>query len=78
VIFHDYYAEIADGDVERFVAAQDLGRLVTVGDDGPHIGLYPFTYGPDRIEIHLCAPTSRWSTSARGRAASSRSTRCSV
>jgi len=53
VIFHDYYAEIADGDVERFVAAQDLGRLVTVGDDGPHIGLYPFAYGPDRIEIHL-------------------------
>jgi len=53
VIFHDYYAEIADGDVERFVAAQDLGRLVTVGDDGPHIGLYPFTYGPDLIEIHL-------------------------
>src|SRR5712692_10023674 len=30
-----------------------MGRLVTVGEAGPHIGLYPFAYGPERIEIHL-------------------------
>ena len=42
MIFHDYYATVAPEKVERFVAGQELGRLVTAGADGPHIGLYPF------------------------------------
>jgi predicted FMN-binding regulatory protein PaiB len=53
VIFHDYYAKIPAAEVERFVAGQDLGRLVTVGEAGPHIGLYPFAYDAEHIEIHL-------------------------
>jgi len=53
VIFHDYYATVAPEKVERFVAGQELGRLVTAGGDGPHIGLYPFAYSSSAIEIHL-------------------------
>lgn len=53
MIFHDYYATVAPEKVERFVAGQELGRLVTAGGDGPHIGLYPFAYGGSAIEIHL-------------------------
>jgi predicted FMN-binding regulatory protein PaiB len=53
VIFHDYYATVAPEKVERFVAGQELGRLVTAGGEGPHIGLYPFAYGGSAIEIHL-------------------------
>src|SRR5215510_8513416 len=47
VIFHEYYTDIPAEEVERFVDAQELGRLVTVGADGtPHIGLYPFVREP--------------------------------
>jgi len=53
VIFHDYYAQVPADEVERFVASQELGRLVTAGGEAPHIGLYPFAYGPSAIEIHL-------------------------
>src|SRR5690242_17229402 len=53
MIFHDYYAQVAPETVERFVAGQDLGRLVTAGADGPHLGLYPFAYGERALEIHL-------------------------
>ena len=41
MIFHDYYTDIARPEIDRFVAAQELGRLVTVGADGtPHLGIY--------------------------------------
>jgi predicted FMN-binding regulatory protein PaiB len=53
VIFHDYYAQVPADEVERFVASQELGRLVTAGAEGPHIGLYPFVYGTHALEIHL-------------------------
>ena len=53
MIFHDYYAQVPADEVERFVACQELGRLVTAGAEGPHIGLYPFAYGGSAIEIHL-------------------------
>ena len=53
MIFHDDYAQVPPDQVERFVASQELGRLVTAGADGPHIGLYPFAYGASSIEIHL-------------------------
>jgi predicted FMN-binding regulatory protein PaiB len=53
VIFHDYYAQVPPDQVERFVASQELGRLVTAGAEGPHIGLYPFAYGATGIEMHL-------------------------
>jgi len=53
VIFHDYYAQVPADEVERFVASRELGRLVTAGADGPHIGLYPFAYGADGLEMHL-------------------------
>jgi len=54
MIFHDYYADIAADEVDRFVCSQEIGRLVTVGADGtPHLGLYPFVADGDAIELHL-------------------------
>ena len=53
MIFHDYYAQIPPDEVEGFVAAQELGRLVTAGPGGPHLGLYPFAYTASAVEIHL-------------------------
>ncbi|HEY3066483.1 MAG TPA: FMN-binding negative transcriptional regulator [Methylomirabilota bacterium] len=54
MIFHDYYAKIDAADIHRFVLAQEMGRLVTVGGDGtPHVGLYPFLYGDGRFDLHL-------------------------
>jgi transcriptional regulator len=54
MIFHDFYTDIARSEVDRFVTAQELGRLVTVGADGtPHLGLYPFVYEGDQVDLHL-------------------------
>jgi len=54
VIFHDYYAEIPPDEIARFVAAQELGRLIAVGEDGtPHVGLYPFVYDGVAVDLHL-------------------------
>jgi len=54
VIFHDYYTDIARDDVDRFVQSQEMGRLVTVGEDGtPHLGLYNFVYDGTVVELHL-------------------------
>ena len=54
VIFHDYYTDIPRETVDGFVRGQEMGRLVTVGEGGlPHLGLYPFLYTGDAIEVHL-------------------------
>ena len=54
MIFHDIYTNIPEAELDRFVRAQELGRLVTVAEDGtPHIGLYPFTYDGSAVEVHL-------------------------
>jgi predicted FMN-binding regulatory protein PaiB len=54
MIFHDYYSAIPPEEIERFVEAQELGRLVTVGEDGtPHIGLYPFVRDGETVDLHL-------------------------
>jgi len=54
MIFYDYYADIPEDTLRAFVSKQELGHFVTVGADGqPHIGLYPFLFLDDRIEIHL-------------------------
>jgi transcriptional regulator len=54
MMFYDYYADVPEDDLRAFVTHQQLGRLVTVNGDGqPHIGLYPFLYLGDRIEMHL-------------------------
>jgi predicted FMN-binding regulatory protein PaiB len=54
VIFHEYYTDVAPDAVDRFVDAQELGRLVSVGEDGtPHIGLYPFVRETGRVDLHL-------------------------
>jgi predicted FMN-binding regulatory protein PaiB len=54
MIFHDYYAAVPPAELERFVGAQELGRLVTVGADGtPHVGLYPFVRDGQAIDLHL-------------------------
>jgi predicted FMN-binding regulatory protein PaiB len=54
MIFHDDYTNVPPEEVDRFVHSREMGRLVTVaGDATPHIGLYPFTYDGDAIEIHL-------------------------
>jgi predicted FMN-binding regulatory protein PaiB len=54
VIHYDYYSDIPDDLIDAFVREQELGRLITVADDGaPHLGLYPFAYDGRAIEIHL-------------------------
>lgn len=56
MIFHRYYTDIPRAEIDRFVQAQELGRLVTVGADGvPHIGLYPFVYDGETVDLHLVA-----------------------
>lgn len=54
MIFYDYSADIPEQTLRDFVSRQELARLVTVGADGqPHIGLYPFLFLGDAIEMHL-------------------------
>jgi predicted FMN-binding regulatory protein PaiB len=54
VIFHDYYSDIPRAEVDRFVQSQEMARLVTVGDDSvPHVGLYPFVYDGETLDLHL-------------------------
>ena len=54
MMFYDYYADVPEDTLRDFVTAQELGRLVTVDGKGqPHIGLYPFLYAGDAIEMHL-------------------------
>jgi len=48
------YADVPDTAVREFVSRQRAGRLVTTGAGGqPHIGLYPFLFLGDRVELHL-------------------------
>jgi predicted FMN-binding regulatory protein PaiB len=54
VIFHAYYADVPTAQVDAFVDAQELGRLITVGADGmPHVGLYPFVRSDRTVDLHL-------------------------
>jgi transcriptional regulator len=54
MMFYDYYANVPEEELRVFVTSQQLGRLVTVSAEGqPHIGLYPFLFLGDRIEMHL-------------------------
>jgi predicted FMN-binding regulatory protein PaiB len=54
MIFHGYYSDVPDAEIDRFVDSQELGRLVTVGPDGtPHVGLYPFARGRSAFDLHL-------------------------
>jgi hypothetical protein len=54
VIFHAEYTAVPADAVDRFVDAQELGRLISVGSDGtPHIGLYPFVRVPGAVDLHL-------------------------
>jgi uncharacterized protein len=53
MIHYDYYADVPPDDVDAFVRDRELGRLVTVGSNGmPHVGLFPFVYLGDTIEMH--------------------------
>ena len=54
MIFYDYYADIPEQTLREFVSKQELGRLVSVNSDGqPHVGLYPFLFLGESIEMHL-------------------------
>jgi len=54
VIYYDYCADLALDTVNAFVHEREMGRLVTVTAEGlAHIGLYPFAYEGNRIEVHL-------------------------
>lgn len=54
MIFHEYYAEVPPDEVARFVASQELGRLITVGEGNvPHVGLYPFVWDGGAVDLHL-------------------------
>lgn len=51
---YDYYSDIPEQALRDFVSKQDLGRLVTANAEGqPHIGLYPFLFLGDVVEMHL-------------------------
>ena len=53
MIFYEEY-EVPPAEVDRFVEAQELGRLVSVGADGtPHVGLYPFVRDGASFDLHL-------------------------
>ncbi len=53
MIHYDYY-EVPREVIDAFVREQEMGRLVTVSADGvPHIGLYPFAYAGNNVEVHL-------------------------
>jgi len=54
MIFHGYYSDVPDAELDRFVDSQELGRLITVGADGtPHVGLYPFVREGGAVDLHL-------------------------
>ena len=54
MIFHAYYADVPAAQVDGFVDAQELGRLITVGPDGiPHVGLYPFVRSAATVDLHV-------------------------
>ena len=54
MMFYDYYADVPEAALREFVNGQQLGRLMTTGAGGqPHLGLYPFLFLGDRIEMHL-------------------------
>lgn len=54
MIFYDYSSDVPEQAILDFVTRQQLGRLVTVSAGGqPHIGLYPFVFLGDRVEMHL-------------------------
>lgn len=54
MMFYDYYADVPEDTLREFVSSQQLGRLVTADAEGqPHIGLYPFLFLGQSIEIHL-------------------------
>jgi transcriptional regulator len=54
MIFYDYYADVPDEVLNKFVSSQQLGHFVTVSAQGqPHIGLYPFLFLGPTIEMHL-------------------------
>jgi uncharacterized protein len=54
MIFHAYYTDVPRAEIDRLVDSQELGRLVTVGQDGtPHIGLYPFVRDSETVDLHL-------------------------
>ncbi len=53
MIFYDYYADVPDNVLRDFVTKQEMGRFITCADGQPHIGLYPFLFLDDRIELHL-------------------------
>jgi predicted FMN-binding regulatory protein PaiB len=54
MIFHAYYTDVPRAEIDRLVDSQELGRLVTIGQDGtPHIGLYPFVHDGETVDLHL-------------------------
>jgi transcriptional regulator len=54
MIHYPEYSDVPPEAVDAFVHETELARLVTVADDGtPHIGLYPFVYDGERVELHL-------------------------
>lgn len=54
MIFYDYYADVPEHTLREFVTRQELARLVTADAQGqPHIGLYPFLFLGETIEMHL-------------------------
>jgi predicted FMN-binding regulatory protein PaiB len=54
MIFNDYYSDVPETVLQDFVSKQELGHFITANTDGqPHVGLYPFLFLGQTIELHL-------------------------
>lgn len=54
MIYYDYYADVSEAAIAALLAEAELGRLVTINAAGhPDLGLYPFVFHNDTVDIHL-------------------------
>ncbi len=54
MIYYDYYADVPEAAIDALLTSAELGRLVTVDAEGrPDLGLYPFVFHDNTVEIHL-------------------------
>jgi transcriptional regulator len=54
MIFYDIYSNVPDHALHAFVSGQRIGRLITASPQSqPHIGLFPFLFLGDRVEMHI-------------------------
>jgi len=53
MIYYEYYGDVPEGAIDSLLAGARLCRLITSGEELPHIGLYPFVHEPGSFALHL-------------------------